>query len=69
MNVREAVVLSQGEQDASRAATLTLAAETAVANATAGGALPVLRTSIKDKHIKLNAEHICCKTADTYSAV
>lgn len=43
VDVREAVVLSQGEQDAGRAASLTLAAEAAVANATTGRALPLLR--------------------------
>lgn len=43
VDVREAVVLSQREQDASRAAALTLAAEAAVANATTWRALPILR--------------------------
>lgn len=42
MDVREAVVLSQGEEDTRRAAAVTLAAEAAVADATAGRTLPLL---------------------------
>lgn len=43
VNIREPVVLSQGEQDSCRTATLTLAAEAAVADATAGRTLPLLQ--------------------------
>lgn len=51
MDVREAVVLSQGEEDTRRAAAVTLAAEAAVADATAGRTLPLLE---RDKlHIVL----------------
>lgn len=42
VDVREAMVLSQGEQDTCRTATVTLAAEAAVADATAGRAIPLL---------------------------
>lgn len=42
MDVREAMVLSQGEQYPRRAAPLTLAAEAAVANASTGRTLPLL---------------------------
>lgn len=43
VDVRESMVLSQGEQYASRAAALTLPAEAAVANATTGRTLPLLK--------------------------
>lgn len=43
VDVREAVVLSQGEQYASRAAALTLTAEAAVADASARRTLPLLK--------------------------
>lgn len=43
MDVREPMVLSQGEQDARRTATLALAAEAAVADAAAGRTLPLLQ--------------------------
>lgn len=42
MDVGEAVVLSQGEEDPGRTAALALAAEAAVADATAGRTLPLL---------------------------
>lgn len=43
MDIREATVLSQGEQNAGRAAALALAAEAAVADATTGRAPPLLK--------------------------
>lgn len=43
MHVREAVVLSQREENASRAAAVPLTAEAAVTNAPAGGASPLLQ--------------------------
>lgn len=43
VHVREAVVLSQGEQDAGRTAAVPLTAEAAVTNAPAGGARPLLQ--------------------------
>lgn len=42
VHVREAVVLSQGQQNAGRAAAVPLAAEAAVTYASAGGARPLL---------------------------
>lgn len=48
VDVREAVVLSQGEEDTRRAAAVTLAAEAAVADATAGRALPLLERKTKN---------------------
>lgn len=45
MDVGEAMVLSQGEQDTRRTATVTLAAEAAVADATAGRTFPLLERS------------------------
>lgn len=42
VDVGEAVVLGQGEEDTRRAAAVPLAAEAAVADATAGGTLPLL---------------------------
>lgn len=42
VDVREAVILSQGEEDAGWAAALTLTTEAAVANASTGRAFPVL---------------------------
>jgi len=48
VDVREAVVLSEGEQDASRAAAFTLAAEAAVANTTTGRTRPLLSRRAKD---------------------
>lgn len=52
VDVREAVVLSQGEEDAGRAAAVTLAAEAAVADATAGRTLPLLerQTTLHTHH-------------------
>lgn len=47
MDVREAVALSQGEEDTRRAAAVTLAAEAAVADATAGRTLPLLGRKTK----------------------
>lgn len=43
VDVREAMVLSQGEQDARWTATLALPAEAAVADAAAGRTLPLLQ--------------------------
>lgn len=43
MDIREAMVLRQGEQNTCWTATLALAAEAAVADATAGRTLPLLQ--------------------------
>lgn len=54
MHIREAVVLSQREEYAGRAAALPLAAEAAVANASTGGALPLLpRKKTKPKQTQI----------------
>lgn len=49
MDVRESVVLGQRKEDSSWTTALTLTAETAVTDASTGGALPFLRR----KHIKI----------------
>lgn len=49
VDVGEAVVLSQGEEDTGGAATLALAAEAAVADATAGRTRPLLEEREKIK--------------------
>lgn len=54
MDIREAMVLSQGEQYACRAAPLALAAEAAVTNATTGRALPLLKRNKGLKHTSIS---------------
>lgn len=49
VDVREAVVLRQGEEDTRRAAAVTLAAEAAVADATAGRTRPVLERQLQTR--------------------
>ncbi len=58
MDVGEAVVLSEGEQDASWAAAFALTAKAAVTNATTGWALPLLRKISKTLNY-LKSEEDC----------
>lgn len=62
MDVGEAVVLGEREQDAGRAAAVSLPAEAAVANTAAGRTLPLLGGIRNGKMTLIRTVKVCQKT-------